>query len=110
MTFTLSSPPTHNIGDYELRRAKPKEGSQKVQYRAYRYQKEGARKHPIWRMTLIRLEWFPKKKTWRLIETKPTQTKTGSTRWKQITRADLGDIPEAEAVEVALATINLLGY
>ena len=89
MTFILTEPPNPQIGDFELR--KPKEGSQKVQ-------------------TLLRLEWFPRKKTWRLIETKPTQTKTGTTQWKQITLADFGEINEGDARSMALTTLSLLGY
>ena len=110
MTFTLTEPPNPQIGDLELRKAKPKEGSTKIQYRAYRYQKEGAKKRPVWRMTLLRLEWFPRKKTWRLIETKPAQTKTGPTWWKQITLAEFGEIDEDSACSMALATLSLLGY
>ena len=108
MTFTLSSPPNPQIGDFELRKAKPKEGSTKIQYRVYRYQKEGALVRPIWRMTLLRLEWLPHKKTWRLIETKPA--KTGTTWWKQITLAEFGEINEDDACSMALATLSLLGY
>lgn len=110
MTFILTEPPNPQIGDFELRKVKLKEGSTKIQYRAYRYQKGGARKHPIWRMTLISLKWFPRKKTWRLIETKPTQTKTGMTWWKQITLAEFGEINEDDACSMALATLSLLGY
>ena len=45
-----------------------------------------------------------------LIETKPAQTKTGTTWWKQITLAEFGEINEDDARSMALTTLSLLGY
>lgn len=109
MSFSI-----RNADTYGLQRRIPKEGSLKVQFSTMRVAGRKfigtPREAPVWRRTMARLEWFPRKKTWRLIETKPAQTKTGTTWWKQVVLADMGDIPEADACEIAISTLSLLGY
>jgi hypothetical protein len=92
----------------ELRLQKEKKDSRKVTYRFYVFNKYGANKRGCWRMTLTRVEYFPRLKTWRLIQTRPAKTKTGHTWWKQHTLCEFGDVPENEACSLAMATATLM--
>lgn len=62
----------------------------------------------FWRITLWRLEWFPRRNTWRIIETRRS-CKPGGQGWERVIHADLGNIDEATACEVAIPTALLLG-
>ena len=104
--FALESPPA--FGDLRLKLETSKKDSAKTTYRVHQFQK-GAGPRGMWRKTLYRIEWFPRKKTWRLVETRPDYTKAGHTWWEQVTLADFGDIPETDAVEIALSTLAMLG-
>lgn len=92
--------------EFRLKLENKKKDSTKVTYRIQR----GTQPHPprtTWRMTLWRLEWFPRLKTWRLIETRRSHKPDGRGWWEQITHAEFGDIDEASACELALPTALL---
>lgn len=105
--MTLRSAPAN--GATEWRARQQREGSKKVSYSAYRFNSKDY-KIGSWRKTLYRLEYFPKLKTWRLMETRREvhSNKSLGGWWKQIVLADLGDLPEDEALTLAMATLHLL--
>ena len=116
----MSNPVTHTTDTYGLQRRIPKEGSLKVQFSIMRVAGKKfvgtAREAPVWRRTMARLEWFPRLKTWRLVDTQRSVSRHVLSRgawdagWKQVVLADMGDIPEADACEIAISTLSLLGY
>lgn len=97
---------------YRLKLQAPKKDTRKVTYRVQRFVQGKEYRAPkgVWRMTLIRLEWFPRNLTWRLIETRMDRKPAGQHWWRQITLADFGNIPEAHACEVAIPTLRMFGH
>lgn len=112
----MSNPVTHTTDTYGLQRRIPREGSLKVQFSIMRVAGRKfigtPREAPVWRRTMVRLEWFPRLKSWRLMDTQRSVSTRGA--WdagrKQVVLADMGDIPEADACEIAISTLSLLGY
>jgi len=102
---TRETPPA--VGDRRLRLEKAREGSAKVIYRVQIGMMGTV--VPRWQNTCYRLEWFPRIKTWRIIEVRGVQTKKGTARWQQTILADFGDVSEHDAVGVTLSTLELLG-
>jgi len=107
------------MGTLRLKQRAVKEGSAKRGKIQYQVQKVTGKKYvgtpredAIWRMTLVRLEYYPRLKTWRLMETRRIEKGPGSMQgwWKQITLADFGDITEEHACSIALSTLALTGY
>lgn len=94
--------------EFRLKQEHKKKDTAKVTFRIQRGTLAPSGR-PVWRMSLWRLEWFPRLKTWRLIETRPDFASSGRTNWRQITHAEFGNIDEASACELAIATALLKG-
>lgn len=94
--------------EFRLKQEYKKKDTTKVTFRIHRVDVSSSGRQ-VWRMTLWRLEWFPRLKTWRLIETRPDFASPGRTNWRQITHAEFGDIDEATACEVAIPTALMKG-
>lgn len=94
--------------DYRLKQEHKKKDERKI---TFHIQRKVADKHgrESWRMTLWRLEWFPNKLDWRLIEAMHSNGRHGAGYWKRITHASFGDRLESEVVDLAIPTALLCG-
>lgn len=105
------------IGTLRLKKRMVKEGSGRIQYQVQRVIDKKyvgtPREDAVWRATLVRLEYFPRRKTWCLMETRRETshpTTPGQGWWRQVILADFGDITEGDACSIALPTLALTGY
>lgn len=90
--------------DLRLRLRPQREGSHKITYRVQGI----AKGEKSWRLTPFSLEWFPRLKAWKIIESRPASIGRGPTYWKQATLADFGNVSEEEACLQAITTLRLL--
>ena len=100
---------TDTDGDLRLKLENKKKDTTKITYRVQRYGPFTNTGRMTWRMTLFRLEWFPRLRTWRLMETRADYTIVGHTYWQQIILVDFGDVSEYDACAVACSSLRLLG-
>lgn len=107
MTRPSNSAPTvpPSPGDLRVWKKPPQENSRKIVYAVQQCSLDDVMGKLRWRGTMVRLEWFPRIKTWRIIRS----VQVSPSRIEPHTLADLGDMPEEDAVSVALSTVTLMG-
>lgn len=99
------------LGDIRLRRKRPEEGSAKIVYRAQKYVAGRATGERFWSTSamMIRLEYFPRLKVWRLIKAVDVSRTPLKPRLQNTVLTEWPDITEQEAHDSALATLILWG-